>query len=142
MDGRQRIIIENVQPVVDSGRYPAKRTVGERVDVTASIFGDGHDHVRARVSYRKEPSTEWSVVQMTPGYNDDWTGSFHVTEKGKYLFKVSAWIDHFETWHDGFLKKAAAKIDVKLELMEGALMLRTMGESDSSLIAHARRLED
>jgi starch synthase (maltosyl-transferring) len=142
MDGRQRVIIEDVQPVVDGGRYPAKRTVGERVDVKAHIFGDGHDHVRARVSYRKESEAEWSHVMMKPGYNDDWLGSFHVREKGKYLFRITAWIDHFETWYDGFVKKAAAKVDVKLELMEGALILRKLGETDAALISHARRLED
>jgi starch synthase (maltosyl-transferring) len=142
MDGRQRVIIEGVQPVVDGGRYPAKRTVGERVDVTANIFGDGHDHVRARLTYRHESDQQWSTVMMKAGYNDDWVGSFYVESKGKYLYRISAWIDHFETWHDGFLKKAAAKVDVKLELAEGALMLRKLGESDPSLVSYARKLED
>ena len=52
--GKSRVIIENVQPQIDQGLYPAKRTVGERVDVTADIFGDGHDHLRAQVLYRKQ----------------------------------------------------------------------------------------
>jgi starch synthase (maltosyl-transferring) len=142
MDGRQRVIIEGVQPVVDGGRYPAKRTVGERVDVTAHIFGDGHDHVRARVSYRYESDQQWKTVMMKEGYNDEWTGTFYVDSKGKYLFKVTAWIDHFETWHDGIVKKAAAKVDVKVELAEGALMLRKLGESDPALVSYARKLED
>ena len=47
--GQARVIIENVQPQVDGGLYPAKRTVGERVDVSATIFGDGHDHISAHV---------------------------------------------------------------------------------------------
>jgi starch synthase (maltosyl-transferring) len=34
-NGQIRVIIENVQPQVDGGLYPAKRTIGERVDVTA-----------------------------------------------------------------------------------------------------------
>ena len=45
--GKSRVVIENVQPQIDQGLYPAKRTIGERVDVTADIFGDGHDHIRA-----------------------------------------------------------------------------------------------
>jgi starch synthase (maltosyl-transferring) len=142
MNGKQRVIIENVQPVVDAGRYPAKRTVGERVDVTAHIFGDGHDHVRARVSYRQDSDSAFTDVMMKPGYNDEWSASFPVTTKGKYLFKISAWIDHFETWYDGILKKSGAKVDVRLEIAEGAIMLRKLGESDASLISYARRLED
>jgi len=39
IDGKKRVIIENIQPVVDHGLFPAKRTVGERVDVTAAILG-------------------------------------------------------------------------------------------------------
>ena len=142
MNGKQRVIIEGVQPVVDGGRYPAKRTVGERVDVTAFIFGDGHDHVRARVDYRKDGDSAWTQVEMMPGFNDEWTASFTAAEKGKYVFKVAAWIDHFDTWHDGFRKKAAAKVDVRVELMEGALMLRRLSQSDPLLAAHARKLED
>lgn len=57
---------------------------------------------------------------MLPMYNDEWTASFPVDEKGTYVFTIHAWIDHFETWYDGFKKKAAAKVDVKVELMEGA----------------------
>ncbi|MBK7650487.1 MAG: DUF3416 domain-containing protein [Flammeovirgaceae bacterium] len=67
---------------------------------------------------------------------------FYVTEKGTYLFTIQAWIDHLDTWYDGFKKKAHAKVDVKVELMEGALMLRTLGETNKELISLARKLED
>jgi len=31
MEGKKRVIIENVQPVVDGGRYAARRAVGMQV---------------------------------------------------------------------------------------------------------------
>ena len=133
MEGKKRVIIENVQPVVDSGRYAARRAVGERVDVSASIFADGHDHLRARVLYKKEGTGTWSEVGMKPSWNDEWWAAFYVTEKGNYRFKVEAWVDHFDTWFDGFRKKAEAKVDVKTELMEGVNFLRRFVESDVSL---------
>ncbi|HEV8513465.1 MAG TPA: alpha-1,4-glucan--maltose-1-phosphate maltosyltransferase, partial [Cyclobacteriaceae bacterium] len=142
MIGKKRVIIENVQPVVDGGLYPAKRTIGERVDVTAAIFGDGHDHIRASLFYKKESSSSWEEVSMNASFNDEWLGSFYVEEKGNYFFTIHAWIDHFDTWYDGFKKKANAKVDVKVELMEGALMLRKLGEKNSSLISLARKLEN
>ncbi len=43
VEGRKRVVIEEVQPQVDCGRYPAKRTLGDTVTVTAAIFADGHD---------------------------------------------------------------------------------------------------
>lgn len=142
INGKSRVIIENVQPLIDGGLYPAKRTVGERVDVMASIFGDGHDHLRAEVLYKKAGAKNWSVVEMAPTYNDEWTASFYVSEKGSYVFTIQAWVDHFETWYDGFKKKANAKVDVTVEVMEGVLLLRELGNTNADLIAWARRLEN
>ncbi|MEQ1587937.1 MAG: alpha-1,4-glucan--maltose-1-phosphate maltosyltransferase [Cyclobacteriaceae bacterium] len=140
--GKTRVIIENVQPLVDGGLYPAKRTVGERVDVTASIYGDGHDHIRAEVLYKKQEATQWERVELTPTFNDEWKASFYVPEKGTYVYTLQAWVDHFDTWYDGFKKKANAKVDVKVELMEGAILIRTLSESNKDLISVARKLED
>ena len=39
----RRVWIENVRPRVDCGEFPIKRTVGERVVVTADVLTDGHD---------------------------------------------------------------------------------------------------
>jgi starch synthase (maltosyl-transferring) len=135
--GKSRVIIENVQPQVDGGLYPAKRTIGERVDVTADIFGDGHDHLRARLLYKKEGAPQWSHVEMTPSHNDHWYGAFTVTEKGIYEFTLIAWVDHFDTWYDGFKKKAAAKVDVHLELREGVQYIRTIGADKNQNLTDA-----
>lgn len=127
MKGQSRVIIEEVQPQVDGGIYPVKRTVGERVDVTATIFGDGHDHIRAHILYKKENAGSWNVVELKHHSNDEWTGSFYVTERGNYTFTINAWVDHFDTWYDGFKKKVAANIDVRLEIQEGIIMLNVLG---------------
>ncbi|MFM7857273.1 MAG: maltotransferase domain-containing protein, partial [Flammeovirgaceae bacterium] len=143
MQGKKRVIIENVQPLVDGGLYPAKRTIGETVVVSAAIFGDGHDHIRASVLYKKKGSKQWNTIEMRPTFNDEWAASFKVEEKGIYVFTIDAWIDHFETWYDGFKKKAAAKVDVKIELMEGANFLRTLANNNRShLLNIAAKLED
>jgi starch synthase (maltosyl-transferring) len=141
-NGQIRVIIENVQPQIDGGLYPAKRTIGERVDVTADIFGDGHDHLRAHLLYRKQGAADWTTQEMLPSYNDAWQGSFTVTEKGYYEFTVIAWIDHFDTWYDGFKKKAAANVNVKTELMEGNLFLQQLSKGNNNELLHAAgRLE-
>src|SRR5690349_11014476 len=141
-NGQIRVIIENVQPQVDGGLYPAKRTIGERVDVTADIFGDGHDHLRAHLLYRKRGAADWTTGEMLPSYNDAWHGSFTVSEKGYYEFTVIAWIDHFDTWYDGFKKKAAANVNVTTELMEGNLFLQQLSKGNNNELLHAAgRLE-
>jgi starch synthase (maltosyl-transferring) len=136
-NGQKRVIIENVQPEVEKGLYPAKRTVGETVDVTADIFCDGHDHLRAHLLYRKESEEQWQTVEMEHRVNDVWAASFKVTEKGFYVFTVLAWIDHFDTWYDGFRKKANANVDVHVELLEGMDFLRRLSKGKEASLEEA-----
>jgi starch synthase (maltosyl-transferring) len=143
MKGKARVIIENVQPVVDGGIYPAKRTEGEQVELTAHIFADGHDHLRAAVWYRHESRQQWEQTEMRAIFNDEWTASFVAQQKGLYFFKVVAWVDHFETWFDGFKKKANAKVDVHVELLEGAQLLTQLkGKNTTTLTQLAQKLAD
>jgi starch synthase (maltosyl-transferring) len=136
-NGQKRVIIENVQPEVENGLYPAKRTVGETVEVTADIFGDGHDHLRAHLLYKKESDHDWQTVEMQHRMNDVWAASFKVAEKGFYVFTVLAWVDHFDTWFDGFKKKAKAGVDVKVELLEGIDYLKRLSNGKEAPLEKA-----
>jgi len=140
--GQARVIIENVQPQVDGGHYPAKFTTGEYVRVTADIFGDGHDHLRAQVLYKHEKNESWSTLELKHQSNDNWAAVFQVAEKGYYLFTIRAWVDHLETWHDGFKKKAEAALDLHVELMEGAALLKKIGKGDPYFQSMAATLSD
>src|SRR5882724_6613853 len=68
--GRSRVVIENVKREIDCGRFPAKRTVGERMTVEADIFADGHDALQGcRYNVKKElrpglrlPCSRWSTT--------------------------------------------------------------------------------
>ncbi len=121
---RTRVIIEHVKPEINKGQYFIKRIPGERVDVSADIFGDGHDHIRASLFYRHESQKKWTEVFMEEQPNDLWTASFQVEEKGFYHFKIEGWIDHLLHWYDGFKKKQAAGQPMKVELQIGANLLR------------------
>src|SRR5206468_4075079 len=56
VEGRKRVVIEEIKPQVDCGRHPARRVIGDRVEVSAAIFSDGHDHVLAQLLYKHEGS--------------------------------------------------------------------------------------
>jgi starch synthase (maltosyl-transferring) len=142
--GQARVVIENVLPQIDCGHwhYAAKYTVGEFVQVSADILGDGHDHIRAQVLFRHETSESWSTLELRQQFNDRWEASFQLSQKGFYLFTIRAWIDHFETWFDGFRKKAEAALDVHVELMEGAVLLKRIGKGDPFFQSLADTLSD
>ncbi len=110
-EGRRRVVIEEIQPVVNGGRFPAKRTVGDQVTVTAAIFSDGHDHVGARLLYRHSSEKAWSTVPFTALPNDMWTARFPVDRLGTWHFTVEGWVDHFDTWIVDLGKRLAAQPD-------------------------------
>lgn len=139
---KARVIIENVQPQVEGGLYPAKRTISERIDISAHIFTDGHDHIRAEVLYKAFDEKTWTVLELHNQGNDEWSASFYPTKKGVYTFTVQAWIDHFETWYDGFIKKANAKVEVQVELLEGAGFLKRLSKGNDELAKIAQQLSD
>ena len=88
----RRVVIERVQPQVDGGRFPIKRTPGESISVTADIFADGHDTLAGVLKYRRVPA-EWREVPLTPLGNDVWGASFLVTELGEYEYVLEAWVE-------------------------------------------------
>jgi len=93
----RRVIIEHLQPEIDAGRFPIKRTVGEMVDVSATIFTDRQDvivdgqcrshshrslnrithqasyaeqHARLRLDHSGNPSFAVSEGRFVPGTNN------------------------------------------------------------------------
>jgi starch synthase (maltosyl-transferring) len=119
-EGRNRVVIEHVLPEVDDGRFPVKRVVGEDVVVEADIMADGHDAISCVLRFRKEGEAEWLETSMQPLINDRWRGVFWVSELGRYLYGIEAWVDKFETWHRDLIKKVEAGQDVSVDLMTGA----------------------
>ena len=125
----RRVIVEGVQPEIDGGRFPIKRTVGESVSVTVDLFADGRDLIAGVLKYRLAAGSgsaqdaadpAWTEVPLSDLGNDRWGASFAVTEPGEYEYTVEAWIDRFGTWSAGVIAKAEAGQDVTSELLEGA----------------------
>jgi starch synthase (maltosyl-transferring) len=119
-----RIRITNVRPVVDCGRHPAKRSLGETVQISATIFKDGHDILGAQVLYRGPGSGGWQAAPLELLWNDLFIGGFEVDAIGRWQFAVEAWIDHAATWRDELRRKVeAGETELSSELAEGAQIL-------------------
>ena len=120
---RHRIYIEDVYPLVDGGRFPVKRTVGEEVEVWADIFRDGHAVLAADLLWRREGAEKWFRVPMALQDNDRWRATFTPHKPGRYVYAIEAWTDAFATWRRNFLAKRDAGMNVSLELEEGRNLL-------------------
>ena len=111
VEGRQRVVIEDVQPQVNCGRYSARRFLGDQVEVRAAIFSDGHDHVAAELLSKRDGEHDWRRTRMTALVNDMWTASFPVDALGHWRFTIRAWVDHFDTWCADLRKRLDAQPD-------------------------------
>jgi len=147
-----RIHIQYAQPTVDAGRYPAKRTVGDRVHVSCDVFRDGHDLLRAVVRAQPPGGGEWieSELHAVDAHHKGvrWEGSFVVDRMGRWTWTVQGWTDQFATWRDEFQRKLeGGQEDLSGELSEGLVLLReTAGRAtetgDKRIIEHALDLLD
>jgi starch synthase (maltosyl-transferring) len=113
------VIIENVYPELDCGRYPVKREVGDRFEVWADVFKEGHDVLAVVLRYREHGAGGWSERPMRLYENDRWTGGFGLGKNTRYEYTIEAWMDEFETWRAEVGKKVGAAQNVELELIEG-----------------------
>ncbi|MFZ5453332.1 MAG: alpha-1,4-glucan--maltose-1-phosphate maltosyltransferase [Thermodesulfobacteriota bacterium] len=116
---RKRVVIEGVKPEIDGGRFPLKRTVGEKVKVEADIVTDGHEVIAAQLLYRREQDPDWQSAPLTPLVNDRWQGEFQVTDLGRWIYAIAAWVDRFRTWQRDLKKRVDAGQDVAVELLVG-----------------------
>jgi starch synthase (maltosyl-transferring) len=123
-DSPSSIIIENVQPTVNCGRYAVKREAGDTLAVSADIFKDGHDRIAAMLKVRKRGDQAWDESPMRYVDNDRWGGSVLLREPGFYEFIIEAFPNDWQTWIDDTVKKVAAGLDISLELQEAEQMLR------------------
>jgi len=122
LDGRRRVVIENVQPEINAGRFPIKRVIGQSVEVEADAFTDSHDALACVLRYRHASETGWHEVAMTPLINDRWRASFPITELGRYVYTLTAWIDHFFSWRYEFSRRNDAQ-DIAVALQAGAMLV-------------------
>ncbi|WP_369942744.1 maltotransferase domain-containing protein [Xanthomonas medicagonis] len=148
--GAARVCIEAVTPSVDDGRFPVKRTVGDRICVEADAFCDGHDRIAVALLWRAADARSWSSAPMRALGNDRWRGEFPLERLGRYEFRVEAWRDLFATTHADLEKKRAAGTLLPVDVQEAlaqveAARARSRGALAARLkaiVARATRADD
>ena len=145
-DGRRRVVIDRILPSAEGGLAPIKRVTGDRVDVEAHVFTDGHDGLTVRLLWRPLGEDEWAVTPMTLRWNDEWLGTFTVQKPGLHEYTVEAWVDHYLTWARDLEKRAEAGQELDIEFAIGAGLLkdaarRASGSDREALRAGIKTIE-
>ncbi|MEZ4951664.1 MAG: maltotransferase domain-containing protein [Saprospiraceae bacterium] len=120
---RSRVVIENVIPEINDGHYYVKRTQGGGVVVSADIFADGFDSIRAFVLYKHESDKSWHDLEMELEVTGRWSARFVTEKRGFYHYKIEAWVDRLKSWYEKFLRKYQNGEALQLEVLVGAQIL-------------------
>ena len=118
-EGRSRVVIEDVQPRIECGRFPVKRIVNDTLRITAVIYADGHDAVAGRLLYKHENEKTWRSIPMQHIGNDLWKADLSVMQVGRYSYTIEAWIDTFATWRQDWIKRVQADQELDIPLLTG-----------------------
>ncbi|MCU0307669.1 MAG: alpha-1,4-glucan--maltose-1-phosphate maltosyltransferase [Thermoleophilia bacterium] len=119
-----RIQITSVEPTLDCGRHPVKRTQGDRLAVSAVVFRDGHEELRAAVVHRAPSGEEREVPMRREGGPDEWRAEVALEELGRHRVRVVAWTAPFASWREEMRRKVdGGQPDLTSELAEGAVLL-------------------
>ncbi len=138
-----RIPVQEVRPLVDDGRRPAKAVVDEAFTVTATVFREGHDAVNASVVLT-DPDGREHVTAMectNPGLSF-WEAEVAAGSTGAWTYRVEGWSDPYATWRHDATIKVGADQDVDLMLEEGARVLERALEDPQRTPEQRRVLDD
>jgi starch synthase (maltosyl-transferring) len=136
------VVIENLQPLINGGRFPIKRIVGDDLVVEADIYKDGHDVVAAALKWRVLGETRWNETTMTPVENDRWQGVITLHDEAPHEYTVEGWTDTFRGWQHEFATKFAAGItDLTTEALEGAALVEAAAQRAQDRADAARLTE-
>jgi starch synthase (maltosyl-transferring) len=132
-----RIVIDNVAPTVDRGRFAAKRVVGDTIAIEADVFTDGHDLLAVDLLWRAVDATKWRRASMQPIGNDRWQASIRPDHIGRYEFTIEAGWDRYGSFCRDLALKSNAGVDVSVEMVEGRKLLH---DSESGIKNGARNI--
>ncbi|WP_369212673.1 maltotransferase domain-containing protein [Streptomyces flavofungini] len=116
--------VRDVRPVVEGGRRPAKAVPGETFQVTATVFGEGHEAVGANIVLLGpdgRPGPWLPMRELAPG-TDRWGADVTPDAEGRWTYAVEAWADPVTGWRRAAEVKIPAGADTGVTLEEGALL--------------------
>lgn len=138
-----RVVARIVSPIVDGGRAPAKRVLGDRVTVIVELVCDGHDSVAGRLRARAPGASAWRELPLVAVGNDQHTCELEVDRIGCWELHAEGWVDELATWLAALRRRAAVEEVAEVDLAIGAELVRAaLGRAGRTEPALLRLFDD
>ena len=123
-----RVRLGDPRPWVPGSPAGPKRTVGDRVELSASVIRDGHEVLRADLRVKAPGDRTWRIVEMqhldAASLGVRWGASIVVDRPGRWTWSARAYVDQLASWRRELTRKVdGGQEDLHSELTEGALLL-------------------
>jgi starch synthase (maltosyl-transferring) len=128
------VLILDIWPNVDCGRFGIKRELGDIVQIWADIFKDGHDKIAAQIRFWQADGENAGSAEMGFVDNDRWSGTFRPDAIGRWNYQILAWPDLLASKRDEIIKKFDAGVDIRLELREFDVLLDRIIKRDAAAL--------
>jgi starch synthase (maltosyl-transferring) len=126
------VVIENPQPLVEGGRFPAKAITGDPLLISADVFAHGHDVVRAVVRTRRVGARRWTQAPMSHDGNDHFSGVVTPQADGPFEIEIAGVVDAVATWARDAGRRLASR---RANAFEGEIGGRLLDEAAEELAA-------
>jgi len=107
------VVIENIYPEIDGGKFAVKREVGDKFYVFADVYRGGHESIVVNLKYRYSKETTWKKVPMKSMPDHRWVGTFNLEQTGYYEYTIESYVNN----EDGLVSQydKILEIDVNTE---------------------------
>ncbi len=141
--GRSRVLLSNLKPQVDNGRFAVKRVEGEKLKVEVCLVADGHDVVAGALAFR-QMGQKWQFVNLAHLGNDLYSAEISLPKKGNYEYKIQGWLDYALTWLHGLEKKYEDGQNVAVHMTDGKSHIQHLAKAghEKATILLDRMMED
>ena len=127
-----RMGIDDIQPLISAGQYPAKCVVGEMIPISATAWREGHDALGVTLHVETPYRTSFDVRMSASSEPDIYNAAIVPDAVGYWTFRIEAWSDLYATWRSAVEKKIDAgqgAEDLANDLEIGARVLTEAAES-------------
>jgi len=107
------VIIENIYPEIDGGKFAVKREVGDKFYVFADVYKGGHEAIVVNLKYRYAKEIAWKKVAMKRMPDHRWVGTFNLEKTGYYEYTIESYVKEEENLVSQYDK--ILEIDVNTE---------------------------
>lgn len=103
-----RMGIDDIQPLISAGQFPAKCVVGEMIPISATAWREGHDALGVTLHVETPYRTSFELRMSASTEPDVYNAAIVPDAVGYWTFRIEAWSDPYSTWRSAVTKKIDA----------------------------------